>query len=242
VSHNLFAAPLYIIMELVNGGTLQNFLKKKRNEQSYLAMHGGSGGKVLTARDLTSYALQVTKAMTYLCSKSVIHRDLAARNVLINVEANGETVCKVADFGLARVTSSSDVYERKSEGRLPIRWMAPESLKDNCYTSKSDVWSFGILMWEIVVLGATPYPGKSAADVLHFVCEGGRMEKPPHCHRALYNLMSACWSSSPESRPHFAVLTNHLERLLGEEAEYIHLNMFPQHIYYNQSGLSNERV
>ncbi len=100
--------------------------------------------------------------MSFLSSKKIIHRDLAARNVLIG---DGDLVCKVADFGFARDVVDSNVYERKSEGRLPIRWMAPESLYDNCYTDRSDVWSFGVLMWEIVALGATPYPGKSASEV-----------------------------------------------------------------------------
>lgn len=92
----------------------------------------------------------------------IIHRDLAARNVLITEEHT----CKVADFGFARDVIASYIYERKSEGRLPIRWMAPESLYDNLFSVKSDVWSFGVLMWEVVTLGSTPYPGLSAAEVM----------------------------------------------------------------------------
>ena len=88
--------------------------------------------------------------MSYLSSKKVIHRDLAARNVLIDDQTYA---CKVADFGFAKDVMANNIYERKSEGKLPIRWMAPESLYDNCYTTKSDVWSFGVLMWEIVTLG-----------------------------------------------------------------------------------------
>lgn len=95
----------------------------------------------------------------------IIHRDLAARNVLITEEHT----CKVADFGFARDVIASHVYERKSEGRLPIRWMAPESLYDNIFTVKSDVWSFGVLIWEVVTLGSTPYPGLSAAEVMRKV-------------------------------------------------------------------------
>jgi fibroblast growth factor receptor 1 len=88
--------------------------------------------------------------MSYLSSKKVIHRDLAARNVLID---DSSRACKVADFGFSRDVLANNIYERKSDGRLPIRWMAPESLYDNCYTTKSDIWSFGVLMWEIVALG-----------------------------------------------------------------------------------------
>lgn len=86
---------------------------------------------------------------------------MAARNVLINEDR----VCKVADFGFARDIMGNRIYERKSEGRLPIRWMAPESLYDNIFSSKTDVWSFGVLLWEIVTLGSTPYPGMTAGEV-----------------------------------------------------------------------------
>lgn len=99
--------------------------------------------------------------MEYLASKGIIHRDLAARNILIDENR----ACKVADFGFARDVAASQIYERKSEGRLPIRWMAPESLYDNIFSVKSDIWSFGVLIWEIVTLGSTPYPGLAAAEV-----------------------------------------------------------------------------
>ena len=127
---------------------MQDFLKKSRDKHNYKNLHGES--QTLTARDLTSFAYQIAKGMSYLSSKKVIHRDLAARNVLIDDQTYA---CKVADFGFAKDVMANNIYERKSEGKLPIRWMAPESLYDNCYTTKSDVWSFGVLMWEIVTLG-----------------------------------------------------------------------------------------
>lgn len=99
--------------------------------------------------------------MEYLASKGIIHRDLAARNILIGEDRT----CKVADFGFARDIALNQIYERKSEGKFPIRWMAPESLFDSVFSVKSDIWSFGVLMWEIVTLGSTPYPGMRAAEV-----------------------------------------------------------------------------
>jgi len=167
--------PTYVIMEYVSKGKLQEFLRKSRAEHYYGNLHGSS--QKLTSRDLTSFCYQVARGMEYLSSKKVIHRDLAARNILVS-ETN---ICKVADFGFSRDVMANNIYERKSEGRLPIRWMAPEALYDNVYTTKTDVWSFGVLMWEIVTLGSTPYPGMSGSEVMKRVREGVRLEKPEHC-------------------------------------------------------------
>lgn len=228
--------PLFVIMEFVPYGKLQTYLRESRVERSYGSLHGSS--KHLTSRDLTSFAYQVAKGMEYLSSKGIIHRDLAARNILV-----GENkVCKVADFGFARDVISNHVYERKSEGRLPIRWMAPESLYDNIFTTKTDVWSFGILMWEIVTLGSTPYPGLAAAEVMRRVRDNYRLEKPEHCKREMYNIMYYCWDPDPKERPSFNELTCLLDKLLVSENEYIELDRFPDHSYYNITNLSGEKL
>ncbi|XP_044762114.1 tyrosine kinase receptor Cad96Ca [Coccinella septempunctata] len=228
--------PILLIMEYVSRGKLQSYLRNSRAERYYNNMHGQS--KSLTSRDLTSFLYQVAKGMDYLSANGIIHRDLAARNVLITEDQ----VCKVADFGFARDVIASHVYERKSEGRLPIRWMAPESLYDNIFSVKSDVWSFGILMWEVVTLGSTPYPGMSASDVMKKVRDGYRLDKPEHCRRELYNIMYYCWDKDPKQRPNFGECVGLLEKLLMTETDYIELERFPDHSYYNMVSLSGEKL
>lgn len=228
--------PTFVIMEYVANGKLQEFLRKSRAEHYYGNLHGSS--QKLTSRDLTSFCYHVAKGMAYLSSKKVVHRDLAARNVLVT----DQNICKVADFGFSRDIMIDNIYERKSEGRLPIRWMAPESLYDNIYTTKTDVWSYGVLMWEIATLGSTPYPGISGSEVMKKVKEGHRLEKPEHCDREIFNMMFYCWDKDPAERPSFAQLVKDLEALLTKETDYIDLNQFPDHAYYNEVSLSGERV
>uniref|UniRef100_A0A8D8YNY4 receptor protein-tyrosine kinase n=1 Tax=Cacopsylla melanoneura TaxID=428564 RepID=A0A8D8YNY4_9HEMI len=228
--------PFFVIMEFVMFGKLQSFLRNSRAQRYYNNMHGKSNS--LTSRDLTSFCYQVARGMQFLSSRGIIHRDLAARNVLI-----GENhCCKVADFGFARDLMTSSVYERKSEGRLPIRWMSPEALYDNIFSVKSDIWSFGVLIWEIVTLGSTPYPGMAAADVMKKVRDGYRLEKPDHCRRELYNIMYYCWDKEPNERPNFKELCDLLEKLILTETEYIELERFPDHSYYNMVSLSGEKL
>jgi len=227
---------ILLIMEFVAKGKLQEFLRKSRAEQDYGNLHGAS--QKLTSRDLTTYCYQVARGMEYLAAKKVIHRDLAARNILVS----DMNVCKVADFGFSRDVMANNIYERKSEGRLPIRWMAPEALYDNIYTTKTDVWSYGVLMWEIVTLGSTPYPGMSGSEVMKKVKEGQRLDKPEHCDREIYNMMFYCWDKDPGERPTFTDLVKNLESLLTQGTDYIDLNQFPDHGYYNEVSLSGERV
>ncbi|XP_071440350.1 tyrosine kinase receptor Cad96Ca [Hetaerina americana] len=228
--------PIFVIMEYMSGGKLQSYLRSTRAERSYGNLHGKSEN--LSSRDLTSFVYQVARGMQYLSSRGIIHRDLAARNVLVSANR----ICKVADFGFARDIAANHVYERKSEGRLPIRWMAPESLYDNIFTTKSDVWSFGVFAWEVVTLGSTPYPGLAASDVMRKVRDGLRLEKPEHCRRELFNVMYYCWDKDPKERPTFGELVTLLEGLLLTETDYIELERFPDHCYYNVVSLSGEKV
>ncbi|XP_054268278.1 tyrosine kinase receptor Cad96Ca isoform X1 [Macrosteles quadrilineatus] len=228
--------PLFVIMEYICHGKLQSYLRNSRAQRYYDNMHAKSA--TLTSRDLTSFCYQVARGMEFLSGKGIIHRDLAARNILV-----GENqICKVADFGFARDVITSHVYERKSEGRLPIRWMAPESLYDNLFSVKSDIWSFGVLIWEIVTLGSTPYPGLGAAEVMRKVRDGYRLDKPEHCRRELYNIMYYCWDQDPAERPTFTELVTLLEQLLLTETDYIQLDRFPGHSYYNMVSLSGKKL
>lgn len=230
--------PLLLIMELVQRGKLQSYLREHRSRGAYYNDPEDDGS--LGPRDLAQFALQVAQGMDYIHKNGIIHRDLAARNVLVDEHSR----CKVADFGLSRSIreSETDVYQQKSKGALPVRWMAPECLYLQVFTSKSDVWAFGILLWEIVTLGSTPYPGLSAQEVIHAVRDGRVMVQPAHCRWELYRLMRACWHPDPKERPSFSQLSRDLDQLIKLNAGYIDLDNFPEHAYYNVERGVDEKL
>ncbi|RXN07406.1 vascular endothelial growth factor receptor kdr-like protein [Labeo rohita] len=182
--------------------------------------------KVLTLEDLICYSFQVAKGMEFLASRKCIHRDLAARNILLS-ENN---VVKICDFGLARDIYKDPDYVRKGDARLPLKWMAPEAIFDKIYTTQSDVWSFGVLMWEIFSLGASPYPGLHIDE--EFCCrlkEGTRMKAPEYSSSEIYQTMLDCWHGEPSKRPMFTELVERLGDLLQasvqqEGKHYIPIN------------------
>lgn len=214
--------PLYVIVEFAEHGNLRDFLRKHRPASGYERANGEK--PPLTEKQLVSFSRQIAKGMEYLGSKKCIHRDLAARNVLV---ADGY-VLKIADFGLARDVHSNDYYRKMGDGRLPVKWMAPEALFHRRYTIQSDVWSFGILLWEIMTLGGTPYPSVPSIEKLfQLLREGHRMEKPPQCSLQLYMLMRDCWHFYPNQRPTFAELVDCLQKILEVscEEEYLDLGL-----------------
>lgn len=156
----------------------------------------------------------------------LVHRDLAARNVLV---AKGK-ICKISDFGLTRDVYEDDAYRKRSKDRVPVKWMAPESLADQVYTSRSDVWAFGVLTWELITLGATPYPGIQPQNLYHLLKTGYRMERPENCSQEVYSIVQSCWADDPQLRPSFKSLAYQWEQLLGRNAKYLELD---------SSGVSN---
>ncbi|XP_076840701.1 protein-tyrosine kinase 6b [Brachyhypopomus gauderio] len=189
------SAPYYIITELMEKGNLLDFLRSTE-------------GGALDLVSLIDMAAQVAAGMVYLEDHNSIHRDLAARNVLV-----GEGyICKVADFGLARFIKEA-VYISE-EKKIPYKWTAPEAIIRGRYSNKSDVWSFGILLYEIITYGGVPYPGFTTNEAIKQVMHRGyRMPAPPKCPRFLYDVMLSCWRDSPEDRPDFKQLTCDLENI-----------------------------
>ncbi|XP_046387602.1 uncharacterized protein LOC124157146 [Ischnura elegans] len=179
--------------------------------------------KKLTPANLLSYARQIVMGMEFLAGHKVVHRDLAARNVLIC--GDGCTV-KISDFGMSRDVYLQNVYHKASaQGKLPIKWMAPEALLHRIYTTHSDVWSFGILLWEIITLGGTPYPGIEINEVFKLIQTGYRMERPQNCSPELYQLMNWCWQERPSSRPSFSQLRFQIENLLEKSSASTYLSL-----------------
>ncbi|XP_036891103.1 tyrosine-protein kinase ABL2 isoform X6 [Sturnira hondurensis] len=178
--------PFYIVTEYMPHGNLLDYLRECSREE-------------VTAVVLLYMATQISSAMEYLEKKNFIHRDLAARNCLV-----GENhVVKVADFGLSRLMTG-DTYTAHAGAKFPIKWTAPESLAYNTFSIKSDVWAFGVLLWEIATYGMSPYPGIDLSQVYDLLEKGYRMEQPEGCPPKVYELMRACWKWSPADRPSFA--------------------------------------
>ncbi|XP_013917728.1 PREDICTED: fibroblast growth factor receptor 1 isoform X1 [Thamnophis sirtalis] len=216
--------PLYVIVEYASKGNLREYLQARRPpgmEYCYNPTHGPE--EQLSFKDLVSCAYQVARGMEYLASKKCIHRDLAARNVLVTEDI----VMKIADFGLARDIHHIDYYKKTTNGRLPVKWMAPEALFDRIYTHQSDVWSFGVLLWEIFTLGGSPYPGVPVEELFKLLKEGHRMDKPSNCTNELYMMMRDCWHAVPSQRPTFKQLVEDLDRIVAmtSNQEYLDLSL-----------------
>uniref|UniRef100_A0A8C5LW42 Fibroblast growth factor receptor 3 n=1 Tax=Leptobrachium leishanense TaxID=445787 RepID=A0A8C5LW42_9ANUR len=216
--------PLYVLVEYASKGNLREYLRTRRPPgMDYSFDTCKIPTEQLTFKDLVSCAYQVARGMEYLASQKCIHRDLAVRNVLVTED----NVMKIADFGLARDIHNIDYYKKTTNGRLPVKWMAPEALFDRVYTHQSDVWSYGVLLWEIFTLGGSPYPGIPVEELFKLLKEGHRMDKPANCTHELYMIMRECWHAVPSQRPTFKQLVEDLDRILTVTStdEYLDLSV-----------------
>ncbi|KAF3848469.1 hypothetical protein F7725_014966 [Dissostichus mawsoni] len=212
VAVKMLKGSLYVVVEFASQGNLREVLRSRRPPGlEYWSDSQQEAMDRLEVRELVSAAYQVSRGMDYLASRKCIHRDLAARNVLVTED----NVMKIADFGLARDVHHIDYYKKTTNGRLPVKWMAPEALFDRIYTHQSDVWSFGVLLWEIFTLGGSPYPGVPVEELFKLLKEGHRMEKPSACPQELYRMMRDCWHAVPARRPTFSQLVDDLDRTLS---------------------------
>lgn len=186
-----------LVTEYMEKGSLSEYLRTR-------------GRQRVTLKDQIKFAKDTCAGMAYLESNKVVHRDLAARNILISEDYTA----KVCDFGLAGREKFSDIYLNSGAGcRIPVKWTAPESLRLGEFSSKSDMWSFGILLYEIYSFGRLPYPKIPLTDVVKYVESGYRMDAPEGCPKKIYEIMRRAWSSEPKDRPSFSEVLIEIEEL-----------------------------
>lgn len=189
-----------MVTEYMANGNLVDFLRSRGRHQ-------------VDRLQLTQFAVDICEGMCYLERENVVHRDLAARNILLDSMLKA----KISDFGLAKKASDCN-HAESTVGKFPIKWTAPEALRYSQFSTKSDIWSFGVLLWEIFSFGRVPYPRIPIQDVIRHIEKGYRMESPEGCPTEITRLMNDAWSLEPERRPSF---NKALQRLKG-----VHSNIF----------------
>ncbi|CAJ0589028.1 unnamed protein product [Cylicocyclus nassatus] len=233
--------PLCLVAELCSDGDLLNFLRERCKYMIKLDMEGINYHDlpednnyniemVVTLKQLLMFAVQISYGLEYLTSKGFVHRDVAARNILVN----GKNSCKIGDFGLCRNLYADSLLYKSKGGRLPLKWMSPEAIRRYEFSAQSDVWAFGVLLFEIITLGGSPYPLIPAECLLEFLESGGRIERPDNCPEDFYEVMLECWYFEPEKRPDFLTIRQRLAAQLEEiTEEYNYLKLDGQKEYYN---------
>lgn len=214
--------PTLVIMELMANGDLKSYLRSHRPDAE--TYDPDAPRQPPSLKRIMQMAIEIADGMAYLAAKKFVHRDLAARNCMVSEDLT----VKIGDFGMTRDIYETDYYRKGTKGLLPVRWMAPESLKDGVFTSSSDVWSYGVVLWEMATLASQPYQGLSNDQVLRYVIDGGVMERPENCPDKLYTLMKRCWQHKPSARPSFLELC----AMLLEDA----CNGFAQVSFYHSAA------
>jgi len=189
--------PIYVVLEFMHKGALLDYLRSR-------------GRSVVSQGDLLTFAKHVCEGMEYLEKKNLVHRDLAARNILLS----SELTAKVSDFGLARSTDVNLEGGLLNGGtQFPVKWTSPEALKKSLFSNKSDVWSFGITLWEMWSFGRVPYPKVPVKVLMDKILKGYRMDSPDNCHQSVYEVMKTCWEQEPDVRPSFRQLSLRLKQI-----------------------------
>ena len=220
VGYVLQSEPIWVVTEYVTHGDLLGFLRKFRGIEDSV-YHGVATycGSSFTQQQLLKMAKDIACGMAHLARNKIVHRDLAARNVLVDENTN----CKITDFGMARDVKSTDYYRTKNRGRIPFKWTAIEAILYDKYTTMSDVWSYGVVLYEVVTIGGSPYSQLGPREICKRLKRGWRMEKPNHVSTELYSVMLMCWAANPEDRPSFVVLSGIFGTILGNQSEYINM-------------------
>ncbi|CAG9796449.1 unnamed protein product [Diatraea saccharalis] len=216
--------PTLVVMELMELGDLKTYLRSHRPDAEVDLPRKGPANPP-TLQNILQMAIEIADGMAYLSAKKFVHRDLAARNCMVA----GDLTVKVGDFGMTRDIYETDYYRKGTKGLLPVRWMSPESLKDGVFSSGSDVWSYGVVLWEMATLAMQPYQGLSNEQVVRYVVSGGVMERPEHCPDRLYELMRACWAHRAHQRPSFL-------RLVADLAPNAHPSFRHRSFFHTPQG------